>query len=94
MLHKRYAAYYQQKQATLLRGQSGPQRRSAVIPSEGSELGNLGSYFKIMGLGRTVADLQRKLLEMEEEFSGSEGARFKASLQMLRLIAVPGMGEV
>lgn len=74
------------------------QRRDvSVSGGEGREyVCDVGDYFKAQGLTRPTLQLLHALLSMEgslvKQVSGGE--KWTDSLQLLRLIAAPGMGKV
>ena len=56
---------------------------------------DIGSYFQVQGLTRTALELLRTLTHMDEDFQNpSSLPKWTDSVQLLRVVAAPGMGKV
>ena len=73
-----------------LTGPVRPQRRTSNLPQ--LDIVGLGSYFELQGAHTLVVQLRKRLLSLQKGFV--HHPEFSRGLQLLRLVAAPGLGKV
>jgi hypothetical protein len=71
-----------------------PAVSSFQLPGTGSFVKTIGAYFKAQGLARPTLQLLHALLHMDGRFMEPKEPKWAESVQLLRLVAAPGMGKV
>lgn len=78
------------KSQVCLTGPAQTRRRLADLPQQ--EIVGLGDFFKLQGAHTLVVQLRKRLLKLQKGFV--QHAEFTRGLQLLRLVAAPGLGKV
>lgn len=78
------------KPQVCLNGHAQTQQPLADLPQQ--EIVGLGDFFKLQGTHTLVVQLRKRLLKLQKGFV--QHAEFTRGLQLLRLVAAPGLGKV
>lgn len=74
--------------------EGNPAVSSFQLPGCGSFVESIAAHFKAQGLARPTLQLLHALRKMDEHFMQPDTAKWTESVQLLRLVAAPGMGKV
>ena len=88
MLAEQYTSTFQ------LHGPGSPEKRQDNLPSPDAygNITGIGSFLGLQGYETVVQQIYRRLLRLNIGFSDSPA--FTRSLQLLRIVAAPGLGKV
>ncbi|KAL8794088.1 MAG: hypothetical protein Q9182_007636 [Xanthomendoza sp. 2 TL-2023] len=76
-----------------MRGSEPSEKRAAELPLPdiAGKISAFGTYFGLEGFGAVVQQMHRQLLRLSIAFDDS--VQFLRSLQLLRVVAAPGLGK-
>lgn len=77
-----------------MRGSEPSEKRAAELPLPdiAGKISAFGTYFGLEGFDAVVQQMHRQLLRLSIAFDDS--VQFLRSLQLLRVVAAPGLGKV